>query len=92
MRLILGLGSGAKFENAVFNQLKHYGEVAYYALKTGNEIDFILNKNQAFEVKETATASDLRTTQSLAQNLKIEKSFVVGRVPKRFLRVLFGVE
>ena len=77
------LGSGAKFENAVFNQLMHKGEVAYYQLKTGREIDFILDQFQCFEVKETATESDLKNVQSLAQNLKIDNSYVIGRHPSK---------
>jgi predicted AAA+ superfamily ATPase len=77
------LGSGAKFENAVFNQLMHKGEVAYYQLKSGREIDFIVNKEQCFEVKETATEADLKNTESLAQNLNIGQSYVIGRHPVR---------
>lgn len=77
------LGSGSKFENAVFNQLHHYGEVSYYSLKTGNEIDFILDKSKAFEVKETATEADLKNTVSLAKNLDIDICRVIGRYPQR---------
>jgi hypothetical protein len=75
------LSSGAKFENAVFNQLRNFGEISYYQRKTGNEIDFVLDKNIAFEVKETATDHDLRNLQRLAQNLNIEKTYVIGRHP-----------
>ena len=75
------LSSGSKFENAVFNQLYHYGDISYYQLKTGNEIDFILNKNTAFEVKEAAYDNDLRNLKNLAKNLNIENCFVIGRHP-----------
>ena len=75
------LSSGAKFENTVFNQLRNFGEISYYQRKTGNEIDFVLDKNVAFEVKETATDHDLRNLQRLAQNLNIEKTYVIGRNP-----------
>lgn len=77
------LSSGSKFENAVFNQLRSFGEVSYYSLKTGNEIDFVLNKKMAFEVKETATEAHLKNTALLAKNLGIGKSYVVGRHPNR---------
>jgi hypothetical protein len=77
------LGSGARFENAVFNQLKHYGDLAYYALKTGHEIDFVLDKSKAFEVKETAVESDLKYTSALSKKLGIERNYVIGRIPKR---------
>ena len=75
------LSSGAKFENAVFNQLQPFGDVSYYQLKTGNEIDFVVNKNTAFEVKETAFDNDLRRLTQLAKNLKIDRCFIVGRQP-----------
>ncbi|MDZ7881197.1 MAG: ATP-binding protein [Saprospiraceae bacterium] len=75
------LSSGSKFENAIFNQLHHFGDLSYYQLKTGNEIDFILNKNRAFEVKEAAFDNDLRNLKNLAKNLKIDDCFVIGRRP-----------
>lgn len=55
--------------------------LSYYQLKTGKEIDFILDKNRAFEVKETAYDNDLRNLKNLAQNLDIESCLVVGRHP-----------
>ncbi len=73
------LGSGAKFENAVYNQLHHFGEVSYYQLKTGQEIDFILDKTIAFEVKETAYEVDYRKMMNLAKKINIEKGFVLGK-------------
>lgn len=78
------LGSGAQFENAVFNQLKNNGELGYYSLKSGKEIDFILNKETAFEAKESPTEQDLKNLQSLATKAGIKKTFLIGRnhVPK----------
>jgi len=73
------LSSGAKLENAVFNQLHHFGEVSYYQLKTGQEIDFILDKKIAFEVKETAQEIDYRKMMNLAKKIHIEKGFVIGK-------------
>ncbi len=76
-------GSGAKFENAIFNQLLHRGELAYYQLKTGREIDFVVDQKLGIEVKETAAESDLRNLQSLASNLNLSQNYVVGRHPLR---------
>lgn len=76
-------GSGAKFENAVFNQLLHRGELAYYQLKTGREIDFVIDRQLGIEVKETAAEGDLRNLQSLAENLNLTQNYVVGRHPLR---------
>ncbi len=75
------LSSGSKFENAVFNQLLHFGEISYYQRKTGNEIDFILDKKMSFEVKETAHETDLKNLKRLSENLEIKQNFVIGRHP-----------
>ncbi|HMG09602.1 MAG TPA: ATP-binding protein, partial [Mucilaginibacter sp.] len=76
-------GSGALFENAVFNQLLHHGEIAYYQLKTGKEIDFILDREICFEVKETATEADLKKLKAISGNLDIDKGYVIGRHPAK---------
>jgi predicted AAA+ superfamily ATPase len=73
------MGSGAKFENAVFNQLHHFGEVSYYQMKTGQEIDFILDKKIAFEVKETAQEVDYKKMMNLAKNINITDGFILGK-------------
>ncbi len=80
------LGSGSKFENAVFNQLLHRGELAYYQLKSGKEIDFILNRQACFEVKETATEADLKNVCTLASNLSIDQCYVIGRHPAKIFK------
>lgn len=73
------LSSGAAFENAVFNQLLHFGDLAYYQLKNGNEIDFILDKKHGFEVKETGNRSDFDKLMQLAGNLHITQGNVICR-------------
>lgn len=77
------LGSGAKFENAVFNQLLHKGTLAYYQLKNGREIDFVLDQTTGFEVKETAAEGDLKQLQTLGKNLDLRQHYVIGRHPLR---------
>ncbi len=77
------LSSGAKFENAIFNQLNALGDLSYYQLKTGKEIDFILDREKTFEVKETATISDFKNLQYLSKNLNIPENFVIGRHPNQ---------
>jgi len=73
------ISSGALFENMIANQLFHLGNLKYYARKSGQEIDFILNDTLAFEVKETPTIYDLKTLVSRANKIKINKCFLVGR-------------
>jgi predicted AAA+ superfamily ATPase len=77
------LGSGARFENAIFNQLLHKGAVAYYQLKSGREIDFVLDQTLGFEVKETAAEGDLKQLQTLGKNLNLTDQYVIGRHPLR---------
>ena len=84
------LSSGSKFENAIFNQLHHYGEVNYYQLKTGQEIDFIIDKKIAFEVKETASETDYRRLMRLASKVNIEKGFVLGKNSTNFDNYIWG--
>lgn len=44
LRILAGdIDSGALFENAVFAQLRHKGDIRYFSLKTGREIDFVFN-------------------------------------------------
>jgi hypothetical protein len=75
------VSSGTQFENAVFNQLKFYGKLQYYSLKTGREIDFILNEKTAIEVKETAAMQDLSRIKNLSKNINISNVIVVSRLP-----------
>lgn len=81
--MLADLSGGAKFENTVFNQLKHYGEVKYYALKTGREIDFVLKREKedfvALETKESPTHFDVENLAKLARVAGIEKSRIIGR-------------
>lgn len=79
MNILAQVSSGVQLENAVFNQLRHYGELNYYALKTGQEIDFILDKKMALEVKETPTQSDIKSLSILADVAGLKNRRLVGR-------------
>ncbi len=69
---------GALFENSIANQLTHKGELNYYARKTGQEIDFILNHQTALEVKTTAVNTDLQTLERRAKSIGISKHYLIG--------------
>lgn len=73
------LSSGAQFENTLFNQLARIGPIQYYALKTGQEIDFILDKNLAIEAKETPVMEDLKHLARLSFRAGVSKFRLVGR-------------
>lgn len=73
------LSSGAQFENTIFNQLSHMGQVQYFALKTGHEIDFILDTDLAIEAKETPVEKDMKRLEQLAKYAGITRFKLVGR-------------
>ncbi len=77
--ILAELSSGAQFENTLFNQLARIGRVQYFALKTGHEIDFILNEDLAIEVKETPLENDLTHLSHMATRAKVPNFKLVGR-------------
>ena len=85
------VSGGVLFENAIYNQLHHFGALSYYALKTGHEIDFILNNENAFEVKETATPADWQQLIKLAKNMGISNLTIISNNPPRNVdKVIWG--
>lgn len=59
------------FENAVINQLSGYEKVSFYNERKTAEIDAILNKHIAFEVKLTGAQQDLSRLHVLSSDLGI---------------------
>lgn len=79
--LLTGLGNvnmGALLENMVAVQLARKGKLQYYAKKTGQEIDFILDGKTAIEVKETPSSSDLNTLENRATSIKLKEVHLIG--------------
>lgn len=76
------LNSGSLFENAVALQLlKLENSVNYFQRKGGYEIDFVLNKKTAVEVKETPVPQDLKTLQDRALSIGLSDHILIGRYP-----------
>lgn len=73
------LSSGAQFENTVFNQVTCQGKLRYYALKTGQEIDFVLDEKTALEVKETPTELDQLGLDRISKTANLSNSRLIGR-------------
>lgn len=83
--------SGVKFENALFHQLHQRGDLRYYALKNGNEIDFVLNGKIALEAKESPTNADTKTLARLSMIAGIKKYRLIGRhKTPRFSQFIWG--
>ncbi len=71
---------GSLFENAVFHNLKKYGQLNYYQKYRGSEIDFILTKELiAVESKTTANTSDLKSLERTCKNIGIKKYYIITK-------------
>lgn len=93
MNALESVASGVKFENALFTQLHHKGGLSYYALKSGREIDFILDKGAALEIKESPDKQDGVTLEELSGRAGLKVCRLIGRyqVPG-FKKYIWGGE
>lgn len=71
------LSSGSKFENTVSNQLAYRDTIEYYE-KNNHEIDFIVDKKYAIEVKETPDKNDQKNLRQRSEDLNLSNSVLVG--------------
>ncbi|MCM8820305.1 MAG: ATP-binding protein [Candidatus Omnitrophica bacterium] len=81
---------GVLFENSIFQNLQQKGELNYYQRKSGVEIDFILNKEEAYEVKINADESDLRRLKDLCKDLNIKKFKIISKNYSDLENVVYG--
>ena len=84
------LDDGRLFENSVFQNIRQKGAVNYYQRKSGVEVDFILNKKTAYEVKLNPTEADLRKLQVLAGELGLEDFKIISRNHSALKNTLYG--
>ncbi|MEK7598438.1 MAG: ATP-binding protein [Patescibacteria group bacterium] len=84
------VNEGSLFENAVFSALRLKGEVNYYQKKSGVEIDFILDKKFAFEVKSRAYEQDMKRLSLLAKELKLKGYKIISRKYSNLRNVDYG--
>lgn len=76
-------GEGALFENALFNQLRPYGELAYLSKKNEFEIDFVVKTPEktaiGLEAKIHPIISDEQRLNRLAGANSLNQAWLVGR-------------
>jgi predicted AAA+ superfamily ATPase len=78
-------GEGALFENAIFNQLRGYGELAYLSKGHEYEVDFILTrpgelgKSIGLEVKYHPIEADNQKLKRIESKHGLIASWIVGR-------------
>jgi len=91
LNVLARVSSGTIFENSIFNQLKHYGQLNYWQEKSGNEIDFILDSKFAYESKESSGNRDYEKLKRFSGILKLKNpKIIVKNPPKDFNEFLWG--
>ena len=84
------LDMGSLFENSVFQNLRPKGKLNYYQRKSGAEIDFILDKKEAYEVKLNPQESDVKRLKSMAMELNLEKFKIISKNYSELENIVYG--
>lgn len=66
-------------ENAVVNQLSYHGDLSFYSKRNTAEIDIILDKKIAFEVKLKGVESEYIRLEKLAFTLGLKKYYLISK-------------
>jgi predicted AAA+ superfamily ATPase len=89
---LVKLDPGRIYENCIFQTLRMKGDLNYYQKKTGVEIDFVLNKKVAYEVKIRPYDSDINRLKTLVKELGIEEYAIIAREYCELKNTLFGFQ
>jgi predicted AAA+ superfamily ATPase len=84
------LGIGHLFENSIFQILRTHGDINFYEKKNGIEIDFVLDRKIAYEVKTTPSKSDFRKLKKAANELQFEQYYIVSQNYSEIENVRYG--
>jgi len=79
LNLIGKVNESQLFENAIINQLANYGPVSFYNQRNVSEIDAIVNKEIALEIKLRGTPSDLNKLKKQCEKLGIANYAVISK-------------
>lgn len=79
LNVIGNVNDSQLFENAVVNQLARYGSISFYNKKNTAEIDVVLDKESAFEIKLKGIDRDLVKLEKISAGLKIRKYYVISK-------------
>lgn len=71
------MSEGQLFEQSVYQNLRGKNELAFYNKTGGGEIDFIVNSENALEVKVTASRQDVSNLRKRSQSLKLKSISIV---------------
>jgi len=84
------VGEDALFENNIFQLLRPRGELHYYQKGKSREVDFILNRKEAYEVKLHASSHDFMSLEKTSKELGIEKFRLVSKSYSNVQSTLYG--
>ncbi len=73
------ISEGSLFENSVFLNLRKYGKLNYYQRRSGSEIDFVINKKTALEVKNRGNKFDLAKIEKISAKIGLSEAYIVSR-------------
>jgi len=79
LNIIGKVNDGQLFENAVANQLSNYGELSFYNKRNTSEIDFVLNKEIAIEVKLKSSQADLKKLEKNATGIGLKQYYLISK-------------
>jgi predicted AAA+ superfamily ATPase len=79
LNIIGRVNEGQLLENTVANQLSNYGDLSYLNKRNTAEIDFIVDKELAFEVKLNATKKDLKKLSHLSNITGLKEYWLVSK-------------
>lgn len=77
---LAGIEKGAVFENNIFQLLRcKSSTIHYFQKKSGIEIDFIVNKEHAYEVKTSGAQTDVNRLIKMSKELNLKKAHVISK-------------
>lgn len=88
--IITQVSEGAIFENNICQLLRPKGELHYYQKGKSKEVDFILNRKEAYEVKLRPRIQDLNYLESSSATLEIKKYKLIARYYSNLRNILYG--
>lgn len=81
---------GSLFENSVFQNLRLKGSLNYYQRKSGVEIDFIVNKDSAYEVKMNVHPSDINKLEKVSASIGLNNYNIIAKKQSDLDHIIYG--
>lgn len=90
---ILGkMSLGQSFEQSIFQNLRPLNALCYYSKRGRSEIDFIVDKRVALEVKLSASRQDIENLKRRARGAGVTEQYVVSMQYNEEKETIFAVD